>query len=170
MKWLIVFLLVIWVIFPMGALAVESGVALKNCQVLNEPFADAREIASLREGDPVDIVARKGGWLNISIRGRTGWVRMLFVRRGVSAAKPSAATEAAGILGLATGRSGKGNVVAATGVRGLSEDELKGATYNPQELAKLKKFAISVQDARSFAKAGGLESQRVEFLDDSAGQ
>jgi len=164
MKWLIVFLLAIGVVFPLEAMTSERGVALKNCKVLKDPFVEAKEIAALKEGDSVDILTRTGGWLNITTRGKTGWVRMLFIRRGMASRKPSAASEATGVLGLATGRSGKGNVVAATGVRGLSENELKGATFNPQELAKLKQYVIPDQEAQSFAKEGGLQPQQVDFL------
>ena len=169
MKGLIVILLALCVVFPMMASASESGVAVKSCKVLQEPFADAREIASLKEGDPVDIVTRKGGWLNITTRGKTGWVRMLFVRRG-AAGKTSAVTEASGVLGLATGRSGKGNVVAATGVRGLNEEELKSATFNKQEFTKLKTYGTTNTEAQLFAQEGGLRPQKIEFLEESAGQ
>ncbi|MDT7043982.1 SH3 domain-containing protein [Candidatus Nitronereus thalassa] len=170
MRWLLGFLLFMCVGYSISALAAESGVAVRSCKVLNEPFADAREIASLKAGDSVDIGRRKGGWLQVTAKGKTGWVRMLFVRRGASAGKTSAVTEASGVLGLATGRSGKGNVVAATGVRGLSEEELKGATYNAQEFSKLKTYATSVQESQSFAKEGGLQSLRVELLENSAGK
>ncbi len=166
MRWLFVLVFVISVGYPIAASASESGVAARNCKVMNEPFADAREIASLKAGDSVDIGTRKGGWLQVTTKGKTGWVRMLFVRRGAVAGKASVGTQAFGVLGLATGRSGKGNVVAATGVRGLSEEELKGAAYNAQEFTKLKKYGISKQEAQSFAKEGGLQSRRVEFLED----
>ncbi len=55
MKWLIVLVLVISGANPVSASASESGVAVRNCKVMNEPFADAREIASLKAGDPVSI-------------------------------------------------------------------------------------------------------------------
>jgi Bacterial SH3 domain len=170
MKWLIVLVLVISGAYPISASASESGVAVRNCKVMNEPFADAREIASLKAGDPVDIGIRKGGWLQVTTKGKTGWVRMLFVRKGADVGKALASTQASGVLGLATGRAGKGNVVASTGVRGLSEEELKGATYNEQEFSKLKKYATSTQEAQSFAKEGGLQSRRVEFLENSTGK
>lgn len=165
MKWLFMFLFAVSLVYPVSSWASESGVAVKNCKVLDEPFADAREIASLKEGDPVEIVSRKGGWVNVTTRGKTGWVRMLFIRRGTASGKTSAVAEASGVLGLATGRSGKGNVVAATGVRGLSEEELKGATYNEREFAKLKTFSTSDKEAQSFAKEGGLRTQQVDFLE-----
>lgn len=164
MKWLFLFLFSISLVYPVSSWASESGMAVKSCKVLDEPFADARAIASLKEGDPVEIVSRKGGWVNVTTRGKTGWVRMLFIRRG-AAGKTSAVAEASGVLGLATGRSGKGNVVAATGVRGLSEEELKGATYNEREFTKLQTYATSNQEAQSFAKEGGLQAQQVDFLE-----
>ena len=169
MRWFLGLVLVISVGYPMTVSASESGVAVKNCKVLDEPFADAQEITSLKAGDPVEIGIRKGGWMKVTTKGKTGWVRMLFIRRG-EAAKTSVATEASGVLGLATGRSGKGNVVATTGVRGLNEEELKEAKFNPQEFAKLKTYATSVREAQSFAKEGELKAKQVDFLTDPVGK
>ena len=164
------FLLVIAVVASIPVWASESGVVIKSCKVLNGPFADAQEIASVKEGDTIEIMTSKGGWLNILTRGKSGWVRMLFVRRGMVTGKPAPGTEASGVLGLATGRSGKGNVVAATGVRGLSEEELKGARFDVEEITRLKTFSTTNSEARSFAQEGGLQPRQVELLNDSLGE
>lgn len=169
MKWL-AFLLVLfmWVI-PLEAKASDPGVVARACEVMNEPFKDARVVTSLKEGDAVEILKRKGGWLQVSGKGKTGWVRMLSIRRGASGEKASAVTEASGVLGLATGRAGSGNVVAATGVRGLDEEELKQAAFNEKELQTLKTYRASKKDAQSFANQAGLQIQQVPFMQPTDG-
>jgi len=169
MKWLAFLLVVFMWVIPLEARASDSGVVARACEVLSEPFKDARAVASLKEGDALDILKRKGGWLQVSAKGRTGWVRMLYVRRGPSGEKASAVKEASGVLGLATGRAGSGNVVAATGVRGLDEVELKEAEFNEKELHTLKTYGTSKKDAQQFASQVGLKAQAVPFIQPSDG-
>jgi hypothetical protein len=152
------------VLVAFASAAAESGYAVRACGIMDEPYRDAKEIASLEEGATVTILKRKGGWLNISTETIEGWVRMLYIRRGQKEAEPSSATEAKGVLDLASGRAGTGNVVAATGVRGLSEEDLKEAEYNAKEIRKLESFSISKKQAEDFAKEAKLESKAVEFL------
>ncbi len=160
-----VLLILLFMLFvPLAGKASDPGVAVKACQVMSKPFKDATPVASLQKGDAVEILQRKGGWWQISIKGKTGWVRMLDVRQGASGKKPSATKEASGVLDLASGRAGSGNVVAATGVRGLDEESLKQAEFNGQELQTLKSYRASGPDAQSFAKEAGLTSQQVPFL------
>ena len=155
--------------YPLQAQASEHGVVVRSCQVMSEPYQDARSVTSLHEGDTVEIFKRKGGWLKISARGKTGWVRMLSIRRGAAGAQASAITEASGVLGLATGRAGSGNVVAATGVRGLDEEDLKQAEFNETELQTLKTYGISKKDAKMFANQAGLTTQTVPFMEPTDG-
>ncbi|MDR4492836.1 MAG: SH3 domain-containing protein [Nitrospirales bacterium] len=154
---------------PIIAGAADPGVAVRSCEVMSDPFKDARVVASLKEGEALDILKRKGGWLQVSAKGKTGWVRMLYIRRGASGEKALAVKEASGMLGLATGRAGSGNVVAATGVRGLDEEELKEAEFNEKELQKLKTYLTSKKDAQHFAKQAELNIQTVPFIQPADG-
>lgn len=169
MKWYGFLIAGLIFVFPIEVRASDPGVAVRSCEVMSEPFKDARTVTSLKEGDTLDILKRKGGWLQVSAKGKTGWVRMLYVRRGESGEKTSAMKEASGVLGLATGRAGSGNVVAATGVRGLDEEELKEAEFNEKELQKLKTYLTSKKDAQTFANQAGLKSQVVPFIQPSDG-
>ncbi len=146
------------------SLAARGDVAVKECAILDNRYRDANEIGTLTEGDTVKVLRRRGGWVSISVGGKRGWTRLLCVRRGDAGKKASALTEASGVLGLATGRAGAGNVVAATGVRGLDEEDLKRAKFNGQELKKLKSYAAPERKAREFAGKAGLKSRQVEFI------
>ena len=118
----------------------------------------------------MEILKRKGGWFNVMVGEQTGWVRMSKIRKGEAAAGPDSGAEASGVLQLASGRAGTGNVVAATGVRGLNEEELKEAQFNAAQIEKMESFAMTKKQARRFAREGGLVAREFAFLPDAAQQ
>jgi len=144
-----------------GAYAGDPGTALKAADVKAEPFRDAQVVGSLAPGDRVEILGRQGGWFQVKGDRGGGWVRMLSVRRGEAR---KGGGDAAGLLGLASGRAGTGRVVATTGIRGLSEEDLRAAMYNEAELRKIESFAASAAAARRFAASGKLAARKVEYL------
>lgn len=144
------------------ALANEAGSALKADDLRAEPFADAKAVGKVAKGDALTIVTRQGGWYQVKAGATTGWVRMLSVRRG-EGGKASATDEIAGAAGAATGRS-KGQVVSTTGVRGLSEADLKQAKFNEAEIAKAERHRASADDAKGFAGQAGLQPRQMAFL------
>jgi hypothetical protein len=75
-----------------------------------------------------------------------------------------AAAEIAGVAGVATGRAGTGQVVSTTGVRGLSDEDLKGAKFNEAELKKAESAAVKPDDAKQFAAKGELAARSVDWL------
>ncbi len=157
-------IILILILFATTSMATDSGFTVRGTKIMDKPFRDAKAIGTLKKGDNVDILKRKGGWMQISKGGSKGWVRMMTIRRGKPSGKPAAGTEAKGVLALASGRAGSGNVVASTGVRGLSEEELTEAKFNGEELTKLESFNISNKEAAFFAKEAKLVSRSVEFL------
>ena len=154
-------LLVTFLLAVGTTLAGEAVTALKADDLKAEPFRDAKTVGSLTVGDNVEILKKQGGWFQVKNTKGSGWVRMLSIRRG-EARKVSGDT--AGVLGLASGRAGTGSVVATTGIRGLSEEELKAAKYNEMELRKAESFAATEAEARRFAAEGKLVARKVEYL------
>jgi len=143
--------------------AVERGVALKADSIKSQPFQDAGAVGDLKKGDGVQIVSKKGGWLQIKAPSGSGWVRMLSVKRGTGGGS-SAAGELGGVAAMSTGRAGTGQITSATGVRGLSEEDLKAAKFDAAELARAEANAVSAQAAVAFASAGKLAPQKVAAL------
>ncbi|HEY3327099.1 MAG TPA: SH3 domain-containing protein [Novimethylophilus sp.] len=143
-----------------AASAAETGTALKNDSLMAEPYSDARPVGSLTRGDKLDILEKKGAWLKIKTAKNSGWVRLLSVKRGTL----GKSNDAAGVLGLATGRSGTGQVVSTTGVRGLSEEDLKAAKFSEDEIRKLEGNGISGAEAQQFAAAGSLKPRKLDYL------
>ncbi len=157
-----------WLFFPAllaasMAWAGETGSALKNDSLKAEPFSDAKSVGSLTRGDKLDILEKKGAWLKVKSAKAQGWVRLLSVKRSGSG------NEAGGVLALASGRSGTGQVVSTTGVRGLNEEELKAAKFNEEEVKALEASTVSPDDAKKYAAAGGLSAQKIDYLPEPQG-
>jgi hypothetical protein len=140
------------------AVAGETGTALKADTLRKEPFADAKSVGSLNKNDSVEILSKKGAWLQVKSKKSTGWVRLLSVKRGGTSSSGS------GLSDIASGRTGTGKVVSTTGIRGLSAEELKAAKFNEDEMKQMESYATSTSDAQSFAKAGGLSTTKMAYL------
>lgn len=138
----------------------ESGTALKADTLRAEPFADAKPAGSIARNDKVEITEKKGAWLKVKAPKGSGWVRLLSVKRSAS----GKANEAAGVLSVASGRAGTGQVVSTTGIRGLNEEDLKSAKFNEEETRMLEAHAISTDQAMQFAAAGGLKTRKLDYL------
>ena len=143
---------------PILALAVDSGTAIKMDSLRAEPFADAKTVGSLNKNDSVEILTKKGAWLQVKSKKNTGWVRLLSVKRGGTSASGSSVAD------IASGRTGTGKVVSTTGIRGLSVEELKAAKFNEEEMKKMESYQTSSNDAQSFATAGGLSATKMAYL------
>ncbi len=160
MKKLVNLLLFIGIICPSLALANDAGTALKADILRAEPYADAKSVGNLAKNDAVDILKKKGAWLQIKSKKSTGWVRLLSVKRGGI----SKSNQVGALASVASGRAGTGTVVSTTGIRGLSAEELKAAKFNESEIKKLESYAVSVSDAKQFARSGGLTAAPIAYL------
>ncbi len=155
-------LLLAALVLPGAALAAPMGTALKADSVRAEPYSDAKTTGKLARGDKLEILTRQGAWLKVKTTKTSGWVRLLSVKRGSTSASGSG--NAAAVLDLASGRSGTGQVVATTGVRGLSEEDLKAAKFNEAEVTALESYTQSAEQGQKFASKGGLKAIRFAYL------
>lgn len=143
---------------PILALAGDAGTALKTDSIRTEPFTDAKTVGNINKNDAVDILGKKGAWLQIKSKSGNGWVRILSVKRGTVSSSGS------NIADVASGRTGTGKVVSTTGIRGLSAEELKAAKFNEAEMKKVESHVLSPTDGQSFASAGGLTATKMTYL------
>src|SRR5450830_356507 len=137
-----------------AVIAAETGSALKNDSMRLAPVADAKVAGSFNRGDSLEKLKKQGAWLQVKTKKTTGWVRLLSVKRSSS----SAGNQAAGVLAAASGRAGTGQVVSTTGIRGLSEQDLKAAKFNDLEIKKLESYTQSAEQGSQFARAGNLKT------------
>lgn len=144
-----------------GLALAEPGVALKDDQIRAEPYSDAKITGNISRSQQVNILSRKGAWLNVQTPKAKGWVRLLSVKRGSAT---GSGTSASDVLDLASGRSGTGKVVATTGVRGLNEEDLKTAKFDESQVKALESHTQSSSQARTFARAGELKAVKFEYF------
>lgn len=156
LKKLLVALSVTGVAMAAGVAAAADTGTLTRAETLRlKPFADAAAVAPAASGAKVDILARNGGWYQVKSAGKTGWVRMLSVRRSAAASGSSVA----GIAGVVSGRTGTGKVTTTTGVRGLDTEDLTTAAFDEAQIAKAEQYRVSRKDADAFAKQGKLTTR-----------
>lgn len=137
------------------------GTLLRDESLRSQPSATASVAARVNRGTSVDIVARRGGWLQIKTGRAQGWVRLLSVRAGQGG---SGGAGLGDVVGVATRRSDPSRVVSVAGVRGLSEDQLRQARFDADELSRLDNHAATLSQGRSHASRSGLASVNVPAL------
>ncbi len=145
--------------------AKETGTTRSTVGLMATPYRDAKPAGQLPSNTTVNILERRGGWLRISAQGKTGWARLHQVRAGEG---PEAKKSGEGLAMLKnvgkTGRSGSQGIVATTGIRGLSAEELRSAKPNPKAVQSMEASHASDATARDFARSAGLKEQDVSFL------
>lgn len=132
----------------------ETGSALKNDSIRFEPYADSKVVGSFTRGENLNILKKQGAWLQVKTKSSTGWVRLLSVKRGAAS---SSGNQLSGALAVANGRAGTGQVVSTTGVRGLSEEELKAAKFSETEIKAMEGNTVTAAQGQQFASASGLK-------------
>ena len=146
----------------------EMGQTTVATDLKNEPFIDAQTAGTLPANAQVEILKRQGGWLQVKSAGGEGWVKLLSIRLSTAAQAKAGDTGVKELLNVAqTGRSGSSGTTVATGVRGLSPEDMKNAKPNPDEVKKLDNFAATKSQAESLANKARLTSHKVEYLADT---
>ena len=138
-----------------------TGVMIKDEDMKSSASATSAVVGRAAKGAGVDILARQGGWTQISSAGKTGWVRILAVK---STAPTGGAGDVLGLVEAGTSKRDPNKVVAVAGLRGLNEEELKLARFNAGELMQLDRYASNRGDAEQFARSAGLQSAKLHYL------
>jgi hypothetical protein len=153
-------------LYAMLAMPVHAGqiaYAVRSTEIKQQPYSDAATVATLAEKAGVDILARQGGWVRISSDHGNGWVKMFSLRSDSAVRKPGD-SGLQSMLNVA--RTGSSGITVATGVRGLTEEDLKNAQPNPGEFAKLQDYAANKAKAERFAHDAKLKSLQLDYLPD----
>lgn len=173
MKHLRVLLLSLFFLCQLGitcnVYAADSAQTLASTELKKEPFADAQTLATLPASTTVDVLKRQGGWMQVKpASAAEGWVKMTSIKFGGTTTNPKGDSGLGSLLNVATtGRSGNTGVTVATGVRGLSPEDMKNAQPNPEAVKKLDDFAATKSQAESLASKGKLSSNKVDYLADA---
>ncbi|HSW53071.1 MAG TPA: SH3 domain-containing protein, partial [Sulfuricaulis sp.] len=148
-----------------GTTVRESGSTRAAVTLMATPHSDARPAGQLAANTTVDILERRGGWLRIAAKGAGGWAKLHQVRVGEG---PQATSSGAGLAILKnvgeTGRSGSTGIVATTGIRGMSAEELTSAKPDPAAVKAIERYRVTASQAREYARAAGLKEASVPAL------
>ena len=164
----------------MPVLAAQDGLIVRRAPVYLEANIGSGRVGELPAGTKVSLFARKGGWQEIysDKPAMTGWVRSYQVRGDVTSAQieTTQTEDSRGFLsGLASwsrkasgffnpDSSATSSSTATIGVRGLSEDEIRKARADYDELERMEAFASNAKQAKSFARKGGLKAKKVPHV------
>lgn len=148
-----------------GAGAADTAYMVRPTELKAKPFSDAATLAKLAQSSQVNVMERQASWLQVKTPAATGWVKLLSVRYDqITASTRSGATNSnLGVL-FNIAQTGSGGSVATTGVKGINEEALRHPQPNPAALQQMQSLDTSAADARSFAKAGRLNSSTVAYL------
>ena len=144
----------------------EQAFTNRSTDLRDRASGEARTVATLPEKTAVKVLERGGaGWTRVEAGGQTGWVRVFHLRFPASVESSSSG---GGFLSgvtsvLGGGRSQQSASIATTGIRGLSPEDLKNASPNPEALAKMQSFRADKAAAERFARDGKLAAVSIDI-------
>lgn len=156
---------------PLAGGAGEAGQTLAETSLMQEPFSDAKALAKLPANTAVEVMKRQGGWMQVKpATGGEGWVKLTAVKFGGPGAAAKGDSGLSALWNTATqGRSGNTGVTVATGVRGLSPEDMRNAKPAPEAVKKLDSFAATKSQAEVAAKSAKLSKRNIDYLADAGG-
>lgn len=151
------------------ALAQERANTNRGTELRERASGESRVLATLPENAPVTVLNRSGGWTEVDAGGQRGWVRVFHLRFAatVETGQRTSGSSFFGGVGSALGLGGQKRndqaKIATIGIRGLSEEELRNASPDPEALRRLQSFRAARADAERFAREARLAAQRVAY-------
>jgi uncharacterized protein YraI len=124
-----------------------------------EPTAGGKVVKVLSEAAPVNVIGRKGFWINVKVVDSEGWLSI----KELSASKSGSRTS------INTGRQTKGNIVVTSAARGLTSEDLTSAKPDFDAFGQLTMLGVTAGDAAQFAKEGQLASRELAMLSGPTG-
>jgi len=122
-------------------------------------FATPR-VATLSRNAPVRISGQQGLWFRVNLpEGKPGYLRVTDVRMAYAGKASSSANS----MAIFNGRAAGGKVTETASVRGIDESDLKSASFNGAELAKMESYRVTSEAAAASARAKGWTSSNVAY-------
>ncbi|WP_028866285.1 SH3 domain-containing protein [Psychromonas aquimarina] len=143
-------------LFSAFSASAQQASTIIDTHLKTSPSVRSQSIEFLRTDTSVTILERRGGWYRVETFPQLqGWLKMLWLRYSVTGQRDD------GFSLLTQG----GGVTVATGIRGLSEEELEKGQGDPYAVNTLDRFTVSPEQARAFAEAGGLKQKHLPYAD-----
>ncbi len=142
--------------------ASDAAFVIRDTELMERPYRDARVLESLPARSKVAVLQRLSGWTEVQVGKQRGWVKMLSLQLEPGAAGRRADNGLRTLFNVA--QTGHGSASITTGIRGLSEEQLRNLHPDPQALQRARQYAASREDAARFAADGGLKASKVDYL------
>lgn len=138
------------VMASVSASAAQSAALVINTPLRQSPDNTAAVVANLNKDAVVSVLDRSGGWYSVETAQAKGWLRIVALRF-VGAAPVKTAQVLPG-----TGSHNDGNITVATGIRGLSDQDLASAKPDHAALAAVSAYSVDNEEVNEFVREGGL--------------
>lgn len=144
-----------------GLAELRQAHTLQDSALRAEPSTSAASVGQVSKQAQVQVLERQGGWYQVQTsNGQRGWLPLLSLRFAKDA--QAGRSDLGSLLKLGSQSSPASGV--ATGIRGISDEELRSGSANTSATVhSLDAFAASPSQARSFAQQGGLRSQSLPY-------
>jgi uncharacterized protein YgiM (DUF1202 family) len=148
--------------------AQEAATTNRQTELKAEPKVEAATVATLPEGTNVKAVARQSGWTKVEAEQKSGWVRVFHLRfkSTVGESSEGGGSKLLSFLGGAKREPDK--QIATVGVRGLSEQDLKSASPNPEAFKKMQSFRADKPTGERYAHEAKLAAVSVEYVESAS--
>ncbi|NNM51033.1 MAG: SH3 domain-containing protein [Pseudomonadales bacterium] len=148
----------------------SNATVVRDVNLLADHYGDAATVGQLKAHDRVQVLKDSGAWVQVMLPDKTqGWIRIF----DVDCTPPGSSTQST-LVGLGSlvhllGTGSTGTTV-STGVKGLSEEQLKLAEPNWQAWNVLASYAVTPSQARHYAANVPLKAVKVPYVGESSGQ
>jgi hypothetical protein len=146
-----------------GPAAAQKVTVEQNSPLYSEPRMESSQVAQLQQGATGEVIGKQGVWLNLKTGAGTGWLFSFSVRFESQGAESSSGGSSLGRV-FAPRRSSP-TVTSTIGIRGIEEEDLKGATFDAEQMKLLDSYAASKEAAEKGARGVGLSHTNVDYLD-----
>ncbi len=137
--------------------AAQPAYTVTDVTLHAEPGSQSSVLMELKAQTPVLILERQGGWYRVQVEtlAEPGWVKLHQLRYSSTATAPSE-----NLIDLALGDS---SPTVATGVRGLSEAEIKAGVQQSLTLQRVNRYHVERSEAEQFAASGQLRARSIRY-------
>jgi hypothetical protein len=147
--------------FAPSVWAAGTAYTIRPTELKAKPYTDAQTLTTLPPRTRVEVLSRQASWTQVKSTSFSGWVKMLSLQLESNVQKRSDNGLRSLFNVASTGRSSS---TVTTGIRGLSEEQLKNTKPNPQALEAAKRYAVTREAAQRYAAEGKLHAQSVDYL------
>jgi hypothetical protein len=141
--------------------AAGTAYTIRPTELKAKPYTDAQTLTTLPPRTRVEVLTRQASWTQVKSTSFSGWVKMLSLQLESNAQKRGDNGLRSLFNVASTGRSSS---TVTTGIRGLSEEQLKNSKSDPQALQAAKRYAVNREAAQRYASEGKLHAQSVDYL------